>query len=71
MILLHLFQEPQGKNLLSLLLDNVVALTIVFIFASAIMGAFLKTRARDRCLKDFHRYHITVEDKLGDAAWAD
>ena len=70
--MIHLFlllQDPENKSLLDLLLENVVALTIFFIFASAILGAFLKTRARDRCLKDFHGYHITVEDKSGDAAW--
>ena len=69
MILCLILQEPENQSILDLILKNVVALTIFFIFASAILGAFLKTRARDRCLKDFNRYHITVEEKDGDAAW--
>ena len=69
MNLFLLLQGEQSRNLLDILLDNVLALTILFIFGSAILGAFLRTRARDKCLKDFDRYHITAEAKNGDAAW--
>ncbi|TET33050.1 MAG: hypothetical protein E3J72_17875 [Planctomycetota bacterium] len=56
-------------NIMDVLLDNVFALTLLFIFASAILGAFLSARARDKCLKDFHRYSVTLEDKTGNIAW--
>ncbi|MHC4606768.1 MAG: hypothetical protein ACYTAF_07500 [Planctomycetota bacterium] len=63
-------QDPEAsKSILDVLLDNVLALTIAFIFASAILGAFLRQRSRDKCLKDFHKYHVTVEETDGDAAW--
>jgi hypothetical protein len=69
MSLFVLQMAAQSPGVLDVILDNVLALTILFIFASAVLGAFLGTRARDRCLKDFDRYHITVEEQDGDAAW--
>jgi len=57
MVLLLGASEP---TLMELLLENVLALTILFIFAAAILGAFLRSRTRDRCLKDFHGYPISL-----------
>jgi len=51
------------------LLNNVVGLSILVIFGGALLTAFLRSRARDRCLKDFHRFHVTLERKDGKHIW--
>jgi small nuclear ribonucleoprotein (snRNP)-like protein len=53
----------------SVLLENVLALTIVIIFLTAIINAFIKQRSRDKCLKDFKDFHITAKMKDGRAVW--
>lgn len=44
-------------------------ITIILIFLGAILGAVLNARMRDRCLKNWHEYHVTVEEKDGDTIW--
>ncbi len=44
-------------------------LTIIFIFLVALIGTFLNSRKKDRCLKDFNGYHVTIEMLNGDLAW--
>jgi small nuclear ribonucleoprotein (snRNP)-like protein len=53
----------------SILLENVLALTIVIIFLTAVINAFIKQRSRDKCLKDFKDYHITIKLKDRSAVW--
>ena len=69
---------PRGTEALALdlaagiwemLLNNVVGLSILVIFGAALLTAFLRSRATDRCLKDFHRFHVTLERKDGKHIW--
>ncbi len=53
----------------SIILENVLALTIVIIFLTAVINAFIKQRSRDRCLKDFKDFHVTIKLKDGTAVW--
>lgn len=50
-------------------LQNVFFLSILFIFASALVAAFLSSRNRDKCLADLHGFQVTVEHKDGDLVW--
>jgi len=44
-------------------MPDTFAITIVFIVLSAGIAAFCRGRSRDKCLKDFSDYVITVEKK--------
>ena len=46
-----------------------IFLTIVFIFLSTIVAAFIRGRNRDKCLKAFNRFMITLEDVGGKTIW--
>ena len=61
----------QAGGLGELLLNNVVGLSILVIFAAALVTAFLRSRARDRCLKDFHGFNVTLERKDGKLIWGE
>lgn len=52
----------QVRSIVGAILDNALAITIVLIFFSALVGFFLKGRAVDKCLKDFKGYMISVEN---------
>ncbi len=45
------------------------AITIVFVILAAVVGAFVRRRRRDMCLKDFAGYRITLEDAAGKEIW--
>lgn len=48
-------------------MDLSLLFTIFLIFAFTLLGAYVRSRARDRCLKSWDQFHITVEftdDKL-------
>jgi len=44
-------------------------LTLLFIFLTAIVTAVLTKNARDKCLKLFHHYHVTLERLRGQTSW--
>ncbi|MBM65575.1 MAG: hypothetical protein CMH55_05000 [Myxococcales bacterium] len=44
-------------------------LTLIFIFLTALVGIVLQRRRRDRCLKDFEAYRVTVEFTDGTLVW--
>lgn len=46
-----------------------VALTILFIFLSTIVAAFIRGRKRDKCLKAFRGFMVTLEDVKGKRIW--
>jgi len=50
---------------------NLLLLTIIFIFVSAIVGAFVAGRRRDRCLTLLDDYHITMAKTDGQVLWGD
>lgn len=48
---------------------NPVALTIIFIVLTTFVGAFIKGRKRDKCLKAFGNFIVTLEDVTGKRIW--
>ncbi len=45
------------------------AITIIFIVLATGVGAFIRRRSRDKCLRDFERNRVTLENKAGKAIW--
>ena len=48
---------------------NPVAITILFIVLSTFVGAFIRGRKKDKCLKAFRGFIITLEDVGGKRIW--
>lgn len=44
-------------------------LTILLLLAFATVLALIRARKRDKCLKDFEGFHITLAEKTGDLTW--
>lgn len=55
----------EAKEIWTMLLDNVLALTIVLIIFTSIINAFIRHRSRDKCLKDFSSFFVTLLLKNG------
>ncbi len=53
------------------LVDWSFIITLGVIVLTTLVGAYLRSRRRDRCLADFHGYHITVERKDNRIIWGD
>ncbi len=51
------------------MLDNALMLTLLFIIVSTLLGVFIQRRSRDRCLKDFSKFIVTVEQITGKIIW--
>ena len=49
--------------------DIATAITIIFIILAAAVGAFIRKRSRDKCLKDFQQDMVTLEDTSGKTIW--
>ena len=49
--------------------DNIFLLTLGFIFLTALAGIYLRRRRRDRCLKDFEAFRVTIELNDGKLIW--
>jgi len=45
------------------------AITIIFIVLATAVGAFVRKRSRDKCLKDFSQNMVTLEETSGKAIW--
>ncbi len=45
------------------------AITIIFIILAAGVGAFIRKRSRDKCLRDFEQNMVTLEDTAGKTIW--
>jgi small nuclear ribonucleoprotein (snRNP)-like protein len=50
-------------------MPDTFAITIIFIAASTLIGAFIKGRSRDVCLKGFSKSPVTLEKKGGKVIW--
>lgn len=50
-------------------MDSVLLWTILVILVFSVTSAFLARRKKDRCLKDFNRYLITVQKKDSQRIW--
>ncbi len=49
--------------------SNPVVITILFIIVSTFVGAFIKGRNKDKCLKAFNGFIVTLEDVAGKHIW--
>ena len=49
--------------------DSATAITILFIILAAGIGAFVRKRSRDKCLRDFERNMVTLEQTSGKRIW--
>jgi len=45
------------------------AITIIFIVLAAFVGAFIRRVSRDKCLKDFSRNMVTLQEASGRIVW--
>ncbi|MCD6290179.1 MAG: hypothetical protein J7M34_06715 [Anaerolineae bacterium] len=50
-------------------MDISLLTTVAVIFVAAMVGAYLQSTKRDRCLKSFDGFHITIERKNGRVIW--
>jgi hypothetical protein len=49
--------------------ESATAITILFIVFAAGVGAFVRKRSRDKCLRDFEKNMVTLEEKSGKTIW--
>ena len=49
--------------------DSATAITILFIVFAAAVGAFIRKRSRDKCLRDFEKNMVTLEKTSGKTIW--
>jgi hypothetical protein len=49
--------------------STIFYLTLLFIFATAIITAIVTKWSRDKCLKFFHDYHVTLQRVRGQTIW--
>ena len=49
--------------------ESATAITILFIIFAAGVAAFVRKRSRDKCLRDFERNMVTLEDTSGKTIW--
>jgi len=49
--------------------ESATAITILFIIFAAGVGAFIRKRSRDKCLKDFSQNMVTLEETSGKTIW--
>ncbi|MBN2581615.1 MAG: hypothetical protein JXL80_01005 [Planctomycetes bacterium] len=70
-VLTLLAQEapPQPQGVWEFILDNAVALMIIFIFLTAVVGTFINARKRDRCLKKFAGFEVAIREQAGRSIW--
>ncbi|MEN8127715.1 MAG: hypothetical protein ABFR90_07900 [Planctomycetota bacterium] len=51
------------------LITHPVVITVIFIIVSTFVGAFIKGRKKDKCLKAFRDFIVTLEDVSGKHIW--
>jgi hypothetical protein len=61
--------QTASKSVWNVIFDNAVSITILFVFLSAIVGAILRSRAIDKCLKYFDDFYITLELMNQEVMW--
>lgn len=50
-------------------MPDTLTITIIFIVLATFVGAFIRRRSKDRCLKDFSGYMVTLEETGGKVIW--
>jgi hypothetical protein len=49
--------------------ENALLITILFIFLSTVIAAFIRGRKKDKCLKAFDGFAVTLEDANSKYIW--
>jgi hypothetical protein len=49
--------------------ESATAITILFIIFAAGVGAFIRRRSRDKCLRDFEHNMVTLQETAGKMNW--
>ncbi len=60
-----------GADTWNLNLDSIFWITLLFIFLTAIISAFIRMRQKDKCLKLLHDYHVSYGAVSGRTIWGD
>ncbi|MFH1422910.1 MAG: hypothetical protein ABIH42_09405 [Planctomycetota bacterium] len=55
-----LAQATNVSSVWKILADNAFGITVIFVFASAILAAFFKARSTDKCLRDMRKFQVTL-----------
>jgi len=50
-------------------MPDTLSITIIFIVLATVVGAFIRRRSRDKCLKDFSQNRVTLEETSGKRIW--
>jgi hypothetical protein len=58
-----------GQTVPAFSASTIFYLTLLFIFLTAIVTTLVTRYSRDKCLKLFHRYHVTLERGRGSTTW--
>jgi len=61
--------EKKMSGVLEFLLENPFAIGLTLLFLAAVVGAFIAARQRDRCLKRFRNFPVTIEEQSGRSIW--
>ncbi|HUX00299.1 MAG: hypothetical protein WBD63_00445 [Phycisphaerae bacterium] len=61
--------EKEMSGVLKFLLENPFAIGLTLLFLAAVVGAFIAARQRDRCLKRFRGFPVTIEEQSGRTIW--
>jgi len=59
----------RGVNVLNDILNNALYVSILVIVLSSLVAFYVRTRTRDRCLRDFDGYFVIMEDRALKVAW--
>jgi len=52
-------------------MDSIFYITIIFVFAAALISFIIQRWALDRCLKHFRDFHVSVEQEEEDPVWGE
>jgi small nuclear ribonucleoprotein (snRNP)-like protein len=61
--------QGQIGGVLKFILDNPFALAVTLVFVIAVIAAFVAARKRDRCLKKFRDYPVSLQRQDGRMLW--
>ncbi|MBN1552274.1 hypothetical protein JW979_12440 [bacterium] len=56
-------------KIVSFIINNALYVSILLILISSLIGIYIKSRSRDRCLRNFSGYKITLETSSGKLVW--
>lgn len=51
------------------MIDVSFVVSLLIVFVGAMIGSYLRSAVKDRCLKDFDSYHVTLEKANGQIIW--